>query len=644
MRVSSILIIAGTFVAAALLSLVAAQFAVRLVEETSYYGVTAALDEEELTWAEVSTDGLQVELKGTAPSESTRFLAISTAGRVVDAARVIDEMRVKAQEDMAAPRFSVEILRNDERLSLIGLIPAGVDREALLERLGEISSEDNVADLLETADYEIPDGWATALEFGLMALEALPRSKVSIDANHVAITAMAESETRKRDVETRLSRQAPSDLRVAFDISSPRPVITPFSLRFIQDEAGARFNSCSADSEEARERILSAAAHAGVDGKVRCPIGLGVPTPRWADAAVLAIEAVETLEGGSVTFSDADITLVAPEGSEQRLFDSVVGKLENDLPEVFALHAILPEDSEANGEGPSEFVATLSPEGLVQMQGRVNDDMVSRTVESFANARFRSASIDNRARTDETLPANWPVRVLAGLESLSYLSNGSVRVTAENITVSGDTGKTQASADVTKLLSEKLGETGRFSVNVTYREKLDPIASMLQPEECEAKIAEILEARQITFEPGSDTVDTASLDTVDEIADTLKNCVDVRMEIAGHTDSQGRESMNQALSKSRAEAVLNALRERRILTGGFTTAGYGESDPIADNDTEEGRETNRRIEFKLVRPDPIPETETTLESMEASGASDDNGNDTQDGAADEAATDEGQGE
>ncbi|RFP90202.1 hypothetical protein DZK27_03535 [Rhodobacteraceae bacterium 63075] len=640
MRVSSILIIAGTFVAAAVLSLVTAQFAVRLVEENSYYGVTAALNEEELTWAEVSTNGLQVVLKGTAPSEATRFLAVSTAGTVVDAARVIDEMRVEAQDDLAAPRFSVEILRNDDRLSLIGLIPAGADREALLDRLGEISSEDNVADLLETADYDIPDGWGAALDFGLTALEALPRSKISIDAERVEITAMAESDVQKRDVETRLSRRAPGDLRVAFNISSPRPVITPFSLRFILDDAGARFDSCSADSEEARARILSAAADAGLEGKARCPIGLGVPTPSWGEAADMAIEAVGLMGGGSVTFSDADITLVAPQGTAQRRFDSVVGELENTLPEVFALHAVLPPEPETGNEGPAEFVATLSPEGLVQMRGRVNDDMVSKTAESFAKARFAGASVDNSARTDETLPSGWPVRVLAGLEALSYLSNGSVRVTAEDISVSGDTGDKAASAEVTKQLSEKLGATGRFSVDVSYLEKLDPIASLFQPDECEARIAEILDTRQITFEPGSDTVDAESLSTVDEIAETLKNCVDVRMEIAGHTDSQGRESMNQALSKSRAVAVLNALRERRILTAGFTAVGYGESDPIADNDTEEGREANRRIEFELVRPEPVPETETTLESMEASGASDD----SEGSAAGEADTGEGQGE
>jgi OOP family OmpA-OmpF porin len=75
------------------------------------------------------------------------------------------------------------------------------------------------------------------------------------------------------------------------------------------------------------------------------------------------------------------------------------------------------------------------------------------------------------------------------------------------------------------------------------------------------------------------------------------------MEIGGHTDSQGREEMNQQLSKQRADAILDALQSRRVLTGNLTTKGYGEERPIADNDTEDGREANRRIEFTLVQPD-----------------------------------------
>ena len=71
------------------------------------------------------------------------------------------------------------------------------------------------------------------------------------------------------------------------------------------------------------------------------------------------------------------------------------------------------------------------------------------------------------------------------------------------------------------------------------------------------------------------------------------------MEIGGHTDSQGSEGGNQALSQARAEAVLLALQGRRVDVSGMTATGYGEAQPIADNQTEEGREANRRIEFVL---------------------------------------------
>ena len=79
--------------------------------------------------------------------------------------------------------------------------------------------------------------------------------------------------------------------------------------------------------------------------------------------------------------------------------------------------------------------------------------------------------------------------------------------------------------------------------------------------------------------------------------------------------------MNQQLSQARATSVLNELRARRVLTSTYAAKGYGETTPIADNKTEEGRELNRRIEFRLIRPNPasVPEGENTLEELADSG-------------------------
>jgi OOP family OmpA-OmpF porin len=215
------------------------------------------------------------------------------------------------------------------------------------------------------------------------------------------------------------------------------------------------------------------------------------------------------------------------------------------------------------------------------------------------------------------------VRVLAGLDALSYLSNGAVTITPDSVSITGNTGNPDANALISRLFSEKLGEAERFSINVTYQEQLDPVAGLPTPDECETEIAGLQVIRKISFEPGSDTVDAESRKTMDDIAELLKKCGPINLEIGGHTDSQGREIMNQQLSQSRAQAVLNGLRERRVLTSSYTAVGYGETQPIADNDTEEGREANRRIEFKLIRPEPIKETETTLESVEQGGTDQD---------------------
>lgn len=619
MRLSKLFLTAAPFALAGVLSLTAAGGVVNVVEDSSELSVRRSLDENGLIWAEVHANGLQVFLTGVAPSEALRFRARSIASTLVDAARVIDGMSVADSASLKAPHFSIEILRNDSGISLIGLVPTEMDRARLLQKVRAISPQDSVSDLLQTADYDTPGNWASSVQYALDALHLLPRSKISVQAGEVSVRATSDSIEDKHALESRLNRAAAPGLNLILNISAPRPVITPFTLRFVIDENGPRFDACSADNEAARSRILKAAGAAGLSGKVSCTIGLGVPSPRWAEAAERSIAALAALGPGTVTLADADISFLAEQGTDPATFDRVIGELENTLPDIFSLHASLPAPEVANADLKAvvpEFTATLSPEGLVQLRGRLNSELLREATESFAQARFGSKSVHNAARLDDRLPASWPLRVLTGLSALSLLSHGAVIVTPDTISVSGNTGRADSSDQIAGLFAEKLGDSGQYDINVTYLEQLDPIAGLATPEECEAQIGSILLSRKINFEPGSDTPDSSAQNVLNDIAEVLRGCPDIKIEIGGHTDSQGRESMNQALSQSRAQAVLNALRERRLLTSTFTAKGFGESLPIATNDTEEGRETNRRIEFKLIRPAPIVETQSTLESLE----------------------------
>lgn len=617
MRLSALFLRIGVFVFAALISALAARATVSVVEDRSAVSVRETLLDRGYDWASVIADGLQVILEGQAPTEAARFRAISAAGGIVDASRVIDNLSVLESGNITAPNFVIEILRNDSGVSLIGLIPTATDRENLATRITALAKGQPVIDLLESADYPVPDTWRPALNYALRALEMLPRSKISVSADRVAVQAISDSAAEKSRLETALARNAPDGVRLAITITAPRPVISPFIIRFSKDEAGVRFDACAVDSPEAEREILTAAINAGFANKSNCVQALGVPSRTWSTAVVRSIDAINALGGGTFTISDTDISLSALEGTDQATFDRIVGELENALPDVFALAAELPAPPTPGAVGPPQFSATLSPEGAVQLRGRVPDDLVNMTVENFAMAKFGRANVTMGTRVVDELPTGWSMRLLAGIEALSGLSNGSVVVEPDLITVKGNTGNPSAQADITRMLIDKLGPSEKIEIDVTYVKQLDPIAGLPTPEECVAQIDTVTEARKILFDPGSASITVDTQPVVDDIAEILKKCPNLRIQIAGYTDSQGGEEMNQQLSQKRAEAVLDALRVRRVPVSSFEAIGFGEADPIATNDTEDGREANRRIEFSLIVPEAIPAEPTTLEAVEA---------------------------
>lgn len=606
MRLTPTLIALAAFAGAACLAGLAALWAAIAIESRSTAAVTHALNLAGITWAAAKADGLQLELSGTAPTESQRFQALSIAGTLVDAARLIDAMAVAPSTAIAPPRYSVEILRNSDGISLIGLIPAAAaGREAMLASIARLAGGAKVTDMLDTADDSVPPNWDTAVAYGIAALELLPRSKISILSDRVSITAIADSAAEKRRMETALVKSQPEGLAVEMAISAPRPVITPFTLRFLIDADGARFDACSADTTEARDTILAAATQAGLQGKADCVLGLGVPSPNWAQAVATGIAGLAELGGGSLTFSDADISLIAGPKVDQASFDRVVGDLNARLPEVFSLKAVLPEKTAtvAASTGPVEFTASLSSEGQVQLRGRLPDKRVRDAVDSYARARFGSAEVYTATRLDAGLPAGWPLRVLSALEALAELDHGSVLVQPDALEIKGVTGNPEASASIARILSEKLGSGQDFRIVVAYDKALDPDAGLPTPRECAANIETLLTQQKIGFEPGKAEIDPATGSTIKAIARVLSRCGAIPFEIGAHSDAQGRDEMNLSLSQARAEAVVQALAGLGVPVAGLNAKGYGETQPIADNKTEAGREANRRIVFRLLLPE-----------------------------------------
>ena len=622
MRIIPVILSALAFAAAGVGAYFAAGLTVSWIENSSATAVEKRLALEGFDWASVQTDGLKVVLEGEAASEALRFKALAAAGQIVEAARVIDNFTITDSRPPVAPKFSVEILRNGKSISLIGLVPTKADNANFKDRVARIAGDLPVADFLETADYPVPDAWSSVISYGLLALERLEHSKISIGETQVTIVAIGESEAQKSKLLEELTRRTPADITSKIGISAPRPVITPFTLRFRITADGASFDACSADSPEAAVQILAAAKAAGLAEEATCRQGLGVPSPLWSKAATQAIAALTKLGGGSVTLSDADVTLTAPAGTDPTLFDTITSRLDGDLPEVFALNPILlvaPETPEDDAAIP-EMVATLSPEGQVQIRGPVISPRAQRTLQTFAYAVFGSEDVYLSTKLQDNLPEGWMVRSLASLAGLSKLNSGIATVSPNAIDITGLTGRRSAKTDIAQILIDRLGDGTEFELEVTYLEELDPLARMLNGTECVAEITDLASQNKIKFEPGSATLDGDSRDTVQAIAEVFERCLEAPIEIGGHTDSQGREEMNLNLSKGRAEAVLTALRGARVKLKSLTAEGYGETQPIADNGTAEGREANRRIEFRLVTPATLEAPETQSEISDTATA------------------------
>lgn len=140
--------------------------------------------------------------------------------------------------------------------------------------------------------------------------------------------------------------------------------------------------------------------------------------------------------------------------------------------------------------------------------------------------------------------------------------------------------------------------------------RMDKQAQKIEEEVPGAKVERIDDAIVITFDGESsgvyfDTnkynINAASQATLDKLTAVLKEYPDTNILVVGHTDSVGAEEYNMTLSKNRAMAVTNYFTQNKGLSSGrFTTNWYGETTPVADNNTAEGRALNRRVNIAIL--------------------------------------------
>lgn len=133
------------------------------------------------------------------------------------------------------------------------------------------------------------------------------------------------------------------------------------------------------------------------------------------------------------------------------------------------------------------------------------------------------------------------------------------------------------------------------------QQEIDSVHNIDITEKTEIKLGEIYKLKNINFETGKAVLVDKSINELNKLANYLIKNPDLKVQINGHTDNIGTDSFNNTLSKNRAKSVKEYLVKKGIDENKISYKGYGSTKPIATNYTAEGREKNRRVEFKILK-------------------------------------------
>ena len=193
------------------------------------------------------------------------------------------------------------------------------------------------------------------------------------------------------------------------------------------------------------------------------------------------------------------------------------------------------------------------------------------------------------------------VLILQGCASMNKTQKGAVIGTATGTAMGAVIGHASGNTALGAIIGAAVGGTAGAIIG----HQMDKQAEEIKEKVPEAKVERVGEgivvelSSQILFGFDQADLSTEAKSNLDQLVKVLNEYPDTDIELQGHTDSRGSEAYNQTLSERRAGAVSSYLASRGINNTRLSTKGFGETMPKYDNDSEEGRAQNRRVEFLI---------------------------------------------
>jgi OOP family OmpA-OmpF porin len=346
----------------------------------------------------------------------------------------------------------------------------------------------------------------------------------------------------------------------------------------------------SAPLPASKAKLTEAARGAlgGVEVSDQMKLARGAPA-QFDEVAELLLGQIAKLKDGKFTISDSSVSLsgMARELGDREAIAAALKK----LPEGFKVAA--------NDLKAPPYVLQVNKDPVAStltLSGNVPDEAAHAAVTAAAGRKFLGEKVVDNIKTSIGAPGGFAAAVVSALGALSRLSTGTLVVSDREVKLSGDALYDGAALQIRSGLGKDFPQNWQFKADVSVKPAVAPVDATV----CQQLFSELLGKASIRFETGKADLDPDSTGLLDRLVEIALRCPASNIEVAGHTDTDGNDEANQALSEKRAQAVVDYLVKAGLPAARFTATGFGAAQPLVPNDSEQGKAQNRRIEFKVM--------------------------------------------
>ena len=566
-------------------------------------------------WAKATFDGRDATLSGVSSTPAAQKLAADAIDSIPGVRLVNNASTVLAD----AKPYIWSASRDGAKVTLAGFIPDEAMRARIIDNTKTAVPSAEIVDQMKLAGG-VPAVFGAATAYSMAQLARLPNGKANLSDATLNITGTAPS-LDLFQVATAIGLPAGIAGSVKIDLPTVKPYI------WQAQKAGQAITLTGlAPSAEAKAKIADAAKTAAPNATIVDQMRLANGAPTGFDSmTAAAFSHLARVTTGTASLADANYTVTGAAPSVEN-FNAVTAAAKA-LPTGFTLARA---DITAPTINPYSWSATRNGSAIT-LSGYVPDEATKA-----ANVVAARAAVPNALLTDQqTLGAGAP-NGFAGMTAyaigqLGRLNSGTASLSNTAYAITG-------AAPTVAVKDQAVGATATLPAGFTLARQeitapavVAPAPAVIPPapvvvtppvpvvvappppppapvmpapvvvapfvtDTCQVQFNALLN-EPILFDTNKDTIRSVSYIVLGRLASVAKTCPTRTVEIGAHTDTDGTPAYNQDLSERRAQAVVEYLVREGVAGTMLKPAGFGETKPIAPNDTAENKQKNRRVEF-----------------------------------------------